>query len=160
MAKTGKGAGGGKGANAAAKAMGRWEDALGVAFDQPPIGDMGGDDAPVANVGDEAWVVLQLERKHNHPVENLLQYWRWLERSRRRMVLVHAIATDARRKDGPRTELTLWLGAMMERVLPGRFAYCRVELGSPDEMSQLDAVRDAIENLRQPFEGRSILTSG
>jgi hypothetical protein len=157
VAKHGKA--GGKGDSASTKAIERWEAALGVVFDQPAIADLGGDDASIAVVGDEAWVALQLERKHNHPVENLLQYWRWLERSRRRLVLVHAIAVDAPRKAGPRTELTLWLGAMMERVLPGRFAYRRVELGSQDEVAQLDAARTAIEALRQPMEGRSILTS-
>ena len=157
MAKHGKA--GGKGERASAKAVERWAEALGVAFDQPPIEPLGGDEASLATVGDEAWVALQLEQKHGHPVENVLQYWRWLERSRRRMVLVHAIAMDARRKAGPRTELTLWAGAMMERVLPGRFAYCRVDLGTAEEVAQLDAARAAIDSLRQPMEGRSILTS-
>ncbi|MFN8631672.1 MAG: hypothetical protein U0838_15550 [Chloroflexota bacterium] len=157
MAKKGKA--GGKGDKINAAAIARWEEALGVAFDAPSLGELGGDDARFASVGDEAWVALQLEQKHSHPVENALQYWRWLERSRRRMVLVHAIAANARRKDGPRTELTLWLGAMMERVLPGRFAYCRVELGSADEAAQIAAAQQAIEALRQPMEGRSILTT-
>jgi hypothetical protein len=141
------------------RALERWAVALGVSFDASHPGELGGDDGHFASVGEEAWVALQLEQKHSHPVENALQYWRWMERSRRRLVLVHAIAADARRKTGPRTDLTLWLGAMMERVLPGRFAYCRVELGSPDEVAQIDAARAAIESLRAPMEGRSILTS-
>lgn len=140
-----------------AKAARRLAGMLGLAFDAQPIGGLGGADGALAVAGEDAWVALQVERKHNHPVENLLQYWPWLERSRRRLVLVHAIAPDARRRTGPRTDLTSWAGAMMERVLPGRFAYCRVELGSPQEAAQLDATRAAIEALRQPLEGRSLL---
>ncbi len=142
-----------------AKVVRRLGEALGVAFDQPPIGDLGGDDGSLAVAGEDAWVALQHECRHSHPVENVLQYWPWLERSRRRLVLVHAVAPDARRRTGPRAELTSWMGAMMERVLPGRFAYCRVELGSSDEAAQLAAARAAIEALRQPLEGRSLLTS-
>ena len=141
-----------------AKAVRRLGELLGVAFDAAPIGELGGDDGAVAIAGDDAWVALQLERKHNHPVENVLQYWRWLERSRRRLVLVHAIAPDARKKVGPRADLTAWLGSMMERVLPSRFAYCRVELGSKDEAEQLGAAIEAIASLRQPLEARSLLS--
>ncbi len=130
---------------------------LGVAFDQAPIGGLGGDDGALASVGEEAWVALQIERKHSHPVENVLQYWPWLERNRRRLVLVHAIEPGARRRTGSRASLTVWMGAMMERVLPGRFAYRRVEIGTADEDAQLDAVRAAVEALRQPLEGRSLL---
>ena len=140
-----------------AKAARRLGELLGVAFDAEPVGELGGAEGALANTGDEAWVALQVERKHNHPVENVLQYWRWLERSRRRLVLVHAIAPDAPRRKGPRADLTEWVGAMMARVLPGRFAYCRIDLGSTGEAAQLDAAREAIGALRQPLEGRSIL---
>jgi hypothetical protein len=141
-----------------AKAARRIGVRLGVTYDAEPVSELGGDVGALALVGDEAWVALQLERKHNHPVENVLQYWRWLERSRRRLVLVHAIAPDARKKAGPRADLTAWLGSMMERVLPGRFAYCRVELGSNDEDEQLGAAIEAIDSLRQPMEGKSLLS--
>lgn len=141
-----------------AKAARRLGELLGVEFDAAPIAELGGAEGSLSAVGDHAWVALQVERKHQHPVENVLQYWRWLERSRRRLVLVHAIAPDARKRTGPRADLTSWLGAMMERVLPGRFAYCRVELGGADEAAQLDAARAAIAALRQPFEGRSLLS--
>jgi hypothetical protein len=140
-----------------AKAVRRLGELLGVAFDASPIGGLGGDDGAVAVAGEDAWVALQVERKHNHPVENVLQYWHWLERSRRRLVLVHAIAPDARKKAGPRADLTTWLGSMMERVLPGRFKYCRVDLGSSNEAEQLGTAIEAIGLLRQPLEGRSLL---
>ena len=102
------------------KAARQLSEILGVTFDAEPVGELGGSEGSLALVGNLAWVALQLERKHQHPVENVLQYWRWLERSRRRLVLVHAIAPDARKRSGPRADLTSWLGAMMERVLPGR----------------------------------------
>ena len=142
-----------------AKAARRLGGLLGVAFDAEPIGELGGSEGALALAGDEAWVALQVERKHNHPVENVLQYWRWLERSRRRMVLVHAIAPDAPRRKSPRADLTEWVGAMMERVLPNRFTYCRVELGTKDEAAQLDAARVAIGGLRQPLESRSLIAN-
>ncbi len=140
-----------------AKAARRLGGLLGVDFDAQPLGELGGSEGALAVAGEDAWVALQVERKHSHPVENVLQYWPWLERSRRRLVLVHAIAPDARRRTGPRADLTAWTGAMMERVLPSRFAYCRVELGSRDEPAQMDAARTAVEALRQPLEGRSLL---
>lgn len=140
-----------------AKAARRLGELLGVSFDTQPISELGGSDGPAALVGDDAWVTLQIERKHNHPVENVLQYWRWLERSRRRVVLVHAIEPDAPRRQGPRAELTEWVGAMMERALPGRFAYCRVELGSKAEAEQLAEARAAVEALRKPMAARSLL---
>jgi hypothetical protein len=140
-----------------AKAARRLGELLGVTFDAEPIGELGGSEGALALAGEEAWVALQLERKHNHPVENVLQYWRWLERTRRRMVLVHAIAPEAPRRQGPRADLTEWVGAMMERVLPGRFAYCRLELGSKAEAEQLEAARAAVESLRQPMAARSLL---
>lgn len=139
------------------KAARQLSEILGVTFDAEPVGELGGSEGSLALVGNLAWVALQLERKHQHPVENVLQYWRWLERSRRRLVLVHAIAPDARKRSGPRADLTSWLGAMMERVLPGRFTYCRVELGTPDETSQIQAALEAIAALRAPRESPSIL---
>ena len=143
-----------------AKAAARLGTLLGVTFDAEPIGGLGGDDGALAKVDEDAWVALQIERKHNHPVENVLQYWRWLERSRRRLVLVHAIAPDARRRSGPRADLTEWAGAMMERVLPGRFAYCRVDLGSEAQAKQLLHAASAVEALYAPIETRSLLSGG
>ena len=140
-----------------AKAAKRLGELLGVTFDAQPIGELGGSEGALALAGDEAWVALQLERKHNHPVENVLQYWRWLERSRRRLVLVHAIEPNAPRRQGPRADLTEWVGAMMERVIPGRFAYCRLELGSKAEAAQLEAAREAIAGLRQPMAARGLI---
>ena len=116
---------------------------------------LGGSAGALAEVGQQAWVALQVERRHTHPAENVLQYWPWLQRNRRRLVLVHAIAPDARRRTGPRADLTSWLGAMMERVIPGRFTYCRVELGGADEAVQLEAARAAIEAVRAPSGARA-----
>jgi len=130
---------------------------LGVVFDDEPVPDLGGSAGAMAALGEEAWVALQVERKHAHPAENVLQYWPWLERNRRRLVLVHAIAPDARRRTGPRADLTSWLGSMMERVIPGRFSYCRLELGSAAEAAQLAAAIAAIDGLRGPMEARRLL---
>lgn len=130
---------------------------LGVAFEAEPIGDLGGSQGAMASVGEESWVALQLERKHTHPAENVLQYWPWLERSRRRLVLVHAIAPDARRRTGPRADLTSWLGSMMERVIPSRFTYRRLDLGTADEPAQLEAAIAAIEGARRPMEARALV---
>ena len=55
----------------------------------------------LGEVGEDTYVALEVETKHTHPAENVLQYWPWLERSRRRLVLVHAIAPDARKPAGP-----------------------------------------------------------
>lgn len=140
--------------NQLAKRLGRTLGVTWYADDHPGLGGSAGH---LAEVGPEAWVALQVERKHNHPAENVLQYWPWLERSRRRLVLVHAIAPDARRRRGPRAELTVWLGAMMERVLPGRFHYCRLELGTGHEAGQLDAAITAIAAVREPLEGRPLV---
>jgi hypothetical protein len=130
---------------------------LGVAFDADPVDGLGGSAGALAVVGDLAWVALQVERKHAHPAENVLQYWRWLERSRRRLVLVHAIAPDARRRTGPRADLTSWLGSMMERVIPARFSYCRLELGTDREAAQLEAAIAAIAAVRGPMESRGLV---
>jgi hypothetical protein len=140
-----------------AKATRRVGELLGVIFDEEPVGELGGSTGALATAGNDAWVALQFERKHTHPVENVLQYWRWLERSRRRLVLVHAIAPDARKRAGPRADLTSWLGAMMERALPGRFAYCRIELGTPDETAQIAAARRAITAIHDPVETIGLL---
>jgi len=117
---------------------------------------LGGAAGGLAEVGDHAWVALEVEQKHAHPTENVLQYWPWLERSRRRLVLVHAIAPDARRRTGHRTDLTNWLGAMMERVLPGRFTYCRIELGTVAEAAQVQATMVAIAEARRPAKARKL----
>jgi hypothetical protein len=140
-----------------AKAVRRLGELLGVAFDAEPIGELGGSDGALALIGEDAWVALQVERKHNHPVENVLQYWRWLERSRRRLVLVHAITPGAPKHKSARAELCPWVGAMMERVLPGRFTYCRLDLGSAEEAQQLLDAWTAIASLRQPRDGRGLL---
>ena len=130
---------------------------LGVRFDAKPVGRLGGSLGALAEVGDHAWVAVQVEHKHTHPAENVLQYWPWLERSRRRLVLVHVIAPDARKRTGSRTDLTIWIGAMMERVLPGRFTYCRLELGTSQEIAQLCAAIGAIAVARSPMEGRMLV---
>ncbi len=130
---------------------------LGVTWEAGEQPGRGGSAGAMAEVGEDAWVALQVERKHNHPAENVLQYWPWLERNRRRVVLVHAIAPDARRRTGPRADLTSWLGAMMERVLPGRFRYCRLELGAGDEADQVGIALSAIAALREPLDSRPLL---
>ena len=130
---------------------------LEVRFAGNEIVGLGGVAGGLAEVGDEAWVALQVEAKHTHPAENVLQYWPWLERSRRRLVLIHAIAPDARNRKGHRTDLTKWLGAMMERVLPGRFTYCRLDLGTDDEAAQLKASAAAIEDLRRPSKDGALI---
>jgi hypothetical protein len=71
-------------------------------------------------------------------------------------VLIHAITPDARKRSGPRADLTRWLGAMMERVLPGRFTYCRLDLGTDDEEAQLEAAVAAVTGVRTSERGRSI----
>jgi hypothetical protein len=121
---------------------------LEIAFSDDTTVGLGGTPLGLAEVGADAFVALEVEQKHAHPAENVLQYWPWLERNRRRRVLVHAIAPDARKRSGHRADLTRWLGAMMERVLPGRFTYCRVDLGTRDEADQLAAARSAILELR------------
>jgi hypothetical protein len=110
----------------------------------------------LADVGNDAFVALEIEHKHTHPAENVLQYWPWMERNRRRVVLVHAIAPDARKRRGHRADLTRWLGAMMERVLPGRFTYCRLDLGTPEEAVQLTAARAAILELESAAPERKL----
>lgn len=133
---------------------------LGKALDvefvaREPLGP-GGIATRLALVGKDAWVALEFERKHARPVHNVLRYWPWLDRTRRRLVVIHAIAPDARQQTGPRAELTIWLGALMERVLPGRFTYCRLELGSEHEATQLEIARNAIADLRRPPAARRL----
>ena len=129
---------------------------LEVAFDEGRLVGLGAVSGGLASVGNEGWVALEVELKHTHPVENVLQYWPWMERNRRRLVLVHAIAPDARHRQGPRTDLTKWVGSMMERVIPGRFTYCRVDLGSDDEAAQVAAAAAAIDELRSSTHERKL----
>jgi hypothetical protein len=136
-----------------AKRLGRMLD---VVFNEDAEIGLGATPAGLGEVGEHAFVALEVETRHTHPAENVLQYWPWLERSRRRLVLVHAISPDARRRSGPRTDLTKWLGAMMERVLPGRFTYCRLDLGTDDETAQLEAAVAAVTAVRTSERGRSI----
>jgi hypothetical protein len=128
---------------------GRLGKLLGVSFTDEAVG-LGGMTGRMADAGDDAWVALVFEQKHAHPVENVLQYWPRLERNRVRLVLLHAIAPDARRQDGPTVELTKWVGGLMERALPGRFTYCRVELGTRAATGQLETAAAAIADLRLP----------
>jgi len=60
-----------------AKRLGRM---LGVRFAGNEIVGLGGVAGGLAEVGDHAWVALQVEEKYTHPAENVLQYWPWLER--------------------------------------------------------------------------------
>ena len=73
-------------------------------------------------------------------------------------MLIHAIVPNARKRTGHRTELTKWLGAMMERVLPGRFTYCRLDLGTDEEAAQLEAAAVAVRALRRPSAGRALVS--
>jgi len=45
---------------------------------------------------------------------------------------------------------------MMERVLPGRFAYCRLDLGTADEADQLTAAKAAIVELESSAPERKL----
>ena len=116
----------------------------------------GGTATRIATLDNDAWVALEIERSHARPVHNVLRYWPWMDRTRRRLVVVHAILPDAPEQDGPRTELTIWTGELMERVLGGRFTYCRVELGSDAEDAQLEAALDAVAVLRRPQAARPL----
>ena len=136
-----------------AKRVGR---VLGLAFSDGTTVGLGGTPGGLADVGNDAFVAIEVEQKHTHPAENVLQYWPWMERNRRRLVLIHAIAPDARKRTGHRAELTRWLGAMMERVLPGRFTYCRLDLGTADEPAQVDAARAAILALQTTDRERKL----
>jgi hypothetical protein len=46
---------------------------------------------------------------------------------------------------------------MMERVLPGRFTYCRLDLGTGEEAAQLAAATAAVEQLRRPPGERTLV---
>jgi len=46
---------------------------------------------------------------------------------------------------------------MMERVLPGRFTYCRLDLGTDEEAAQLAATTAAVEELRRPPKERTLV---
>jgi len=116
----------------------------------------GGTATRIATLDNDAWVALEIERSHARPVHNVLRYWPWMDRTRRRLVVVHAILPDAPQQDGPRTELTIWTGELMERVLGGRFTYCRVELGSDAEEAQLETALDAVAVLRRPQAARPL----
>ena len=131
---------------------------LGVTFKPNEIVGLGGVAGGLAEVGDHAWVALQVEEKHTRPSENVLQYWPWLERSGRRVVLVHAIAPSAHKRTGHRADLTKWLAAMMERVLRGRFTYCRLDLGTAEESAQIAAATAAVEELRRPPRERELVS--
>lgn len=102
--------------------------------------------------GTDDWIVLEVEHSQSHPEGNVLKYWPWLEGNKRRLVLVHAIAPDARKRHGPRTDLTRWLGRRMERSLSSRFRYCRVDLGTESESMDLQVAREAIDVLRSTTE--------
>lgn len=93
------------------------------------------------------WIVLEVEHSQTHPEGNVLKYWPWLERNKRRATLIHAIAPDARKQQGARTDLARWLGRRMERSLRGRFRYCRVHLGPETELDDLEIARQAIASL-------------
>jgi hypothetical protein len=136
-----------------AKRLGRMLD---VVFNDDGEVGLGANPGGLGEVGEDTYVALEVETKHAHPAENVLQYWPWLERSRRRLVLIHAITPDARKRSGPRTDLTKWLGAMMERVLPGRFTYCRLDLGTDEEAAQLEAAVAAVTSVRTSERGRSL----
>ena len=96
------------------------------------------------------WVMLEVERGQHHPAANVLKYWPWLEGTRTRLVLVHAIAPDASKRHGPRTDLAVWTGDKMQRELRGRFAYCRVELGTDREARDMQRARAAIAAFGTP----------
>ena len=136
-----------------AKRLGRMLD---VVFNEDGEVGLGATPGGLGEVGEDTYVALEVETKHAHPAENVLQYWPWLERSRRRLVLIHAITPDARKRSGPRTDLTKWLGAMMERVLPGRFTYCRLDLGTADEADQVTAAKAAIVELESTAPERKL----
>ena len=136
-----------------AKRLGRMLD---VVFNEDGEVGLGATPGGLGEVGEDTYVALEVETKHAHPAENVLQYWPWLERSRRRLVLIHAITPDARKRSGPRADLTKWLGAMMERVLPGRFTYCRLDLGTADEADQLAAAKAAIVELESTAPERKL----
>jgi hypothetical protein len=138
-----------------ARLVKRLERRLEVDLSRHEARGLTGETGGVAEVGHDAWVVVEIETKHGHPVERVIRYWPWLDRNRRRMVLVHVIPARARKRDRSRSELTTWLGALMERVLPGRFSYCRIELDTTAEADQLEAARSSITELRQPRRKRS-----
>jgi hypothetical protein len=138
-----------------AKLVRRLGRRLGIELSGHETPGLTGETGGVAEVGRDSWVVLEIETRHGHPVERVLRYWPWLDRNRRRMVLVHVIPARARKRDRSRSELTTWLGALMERVLPGRFSYCRIELDTTAEADQLEAARSSITELRQPRRKRS-----
>jgi hypothetical protein len=122
---------------------------LGVRFAASAAVGLGGQPDGLADLGADRYVAFEFELSQSHPSTNVLKYWPWLERSKRRLVLVHAIAPDARKRSGPRTDLTVWLGARMQRTLRGRFQYCRIDLGSPSERDQLEAARATVARLRE-----------
>jgi len=128
---------------------------LDVEFNMHVASGLDGESGDLAEVGTDAWIAVEIDASDAHPIESVLRYWPWLDRSRRRLVLVHVITTRPRKRERSRTELTKWLGALMERVLPGRFTYCRLEIGTEAEDRQLRAVAGAIRELRQPRLARS-----
>ena len=66
-----------------AKRLGRMLD---VVFNEDGEVGLGATPGGLGEVGEDTYVALEVETKHTHPAENVLQYWPWLERSRRRLL--------------------------------------------------------------------------
>ena len=129
---------------------------LGVEFTEGATRGWAGTPAALPRSGTTGVGGAQVEQKHTHPAENVLQYWPWIERNRRRVVLVHAIAPEPAGGGATARTSPAGSGAMMERVLPDRFAYRRLELGSADEADQLTAAKAAIVELESSAPGTKL----
>ena len=99
----------------------------------------------VAHIGTTGIVYLEVEQGQQHPDTNVLKYWPWIEeRPDVRVTLIQVFGPWSSKRRGNRSELAKWVGARMEASLPGRFRYCRLDLGFAEFDDQRSMTMNAL----------------
>ena len=133
---------------------------LGVDLD--PGGSIGKWGRPDArkSIRDDVWLMIEVERGQSHPEGNVLKYWPWLvENAGVSIAFAHVFERGARQSKGSRGRLARWVGEAIEANLGDRFRYFRIDLESPDEASQLEALRAWVRGLgASPEEGTQLVS--
>jgi hypothetical protein len=115
--------------------------ALGVSFDAGSL-QLGTWGTADAHARLDRWlVVLEVESNQKHPSTNVAKLWPWLdEHPEERVLLNQTYFTWSPGRTSNRGRVAAWLGARMQRELPGRFIYRRLEVGQPAEREELRAL--------------------
>ena len=92
-----------------------------------------------AKLGNETFLLLEVEARQKHPDTNVVKLWPYLGEHQGRLIfLIQAFFAGSRNVDSSRGKLAEWVAKKLEAEFLDRFAYYKLVIQDQDQISPRD----------------------